>query len=174
LAQGCNTGHECSPSIPLRLLRHGSEEIYVIHNDLSIGNAGRDVTPNRNSCLRRAEPKPSGSQCRGRCNPIEYCFERSHARHFTTLDKEENQLKALHPIRSYRNFKARCQATVAAFRDYYFAALTAARDLTAAIRSHNERVSELHGDIKKIEHAVGFLYRAERYQRESNGHKVNF
>ena len=51
---------------------------------------------------------------------------------------------------------------------------TTVRELTAAVNRYNERVSELHEDIRKIEHSVGFLYRAERYQRESNGHKVNF
>jgi hypothetical protein len=48
------------------------------------------------------------------------------------------------------------------------------RELTAAINHYNQRVSELHADIRKIEQSVGFLCRAERYQRESNGHKVNF
>jgi hypothetical protein len=33
---------------------------------------------------------------------------------------------------------------------------------TTTINRYNDRVSELHEDIKKIEH---FLYRAERYQR---------
>jgi hypothetical protein len=63
---------------------------------------------------------------------------------------------------SYSNFKTSC-----------LAALSAIRDLTAAIHSHNERVSELHSEIKQIEIAVGYLHRAKRQQRESQGQKVN-
>jgi hypothetical protein len=58
-------------------------------------------------------------------------------------------------------------------RNFYFAALSAIRDLTAAIHSHNERVSELHEDIRKIEGSVGYLQRAERHERERNMQKVN-
>ena len=67
-------------------------------------------------------------------------------------------MKALR--QSYVNFKTSC-----------FAALSTIRDLTVAINSYNQGVSELHDDIKKIEHSVDFLYRAERYQRESGGIK---
>jgi hypothetical protein len=66
-------------------------------------------------------------------------------------------------MKTLRKLKAFCLDT-----------LTAIRELTAAINNYNARVSDLHADIKKIEQSVGFLYRAERYQRESNGHKVNF
>jgi len=51
---------------------------------------------------------------------------------------------------------------------------TAGRELKVAIDRYNDRVSEFHTDVRKMEHSVGFLYRAERYQREANGHKVNF
>jgi len=75
---------------------------------------------------------------------------------------------------SIRNFFRQIRAfsldTLTAIRDL----TTVGRELTAAINNYNHRVSELHQDIKKIEHSVGFLYRAERYQRESNGQKVNF
>jgi len=73
-------------------------------------------------------------------------------------------------MKTLRKLKAFCLDTLTAIRD-----LTAVgRELTAAINHYNQRVSELHADIRKIEHSVGFLYRTERYQRESNGHKVNF
>ena len=73
-------------------------------------------------------------------------------------------------MNAVRNIKTFCLGALTAIRD-----LTAVgRELIAAINHYNQRVSELHEDIKKIEHTVGFLYRAERYQRESNGHKVNF
>ena len=73
-------------------------------------------------------------------------------------------------METLRNLKAFCLDALTAIRDL----TVVARELSAALDRYNERVSEFHGDIKKIEHAVGFLYRAERYQRESNGHKVNF
>jgi hypothetical protein len=77
-------------------------------------------------------------------------------------------------MKALRKYFEQLRHSYHGFKTYCLAALSAIRDLTEAIHSHNERVSELHQDIKKIEHSVGFLYRAERYQRESNGHKVNF
>ena len=73
-------------------------------------------------------------------------------------------------FKAVRDFKTFCLDTLTAIRDL----TTAGRELTAAIDRYNDRVTEFHADIKKIEHSVGFLYRAERYQREANGHKVNF
>jgi hypothetical protein len=73
-------------------------------------------------------------------------------------------------FKAVRDFKTFCLDTLTAIRDL----TTAGRELTAAIDRYNERVSELHEDIKKIEHAVGFLHKAERYKRESNGQRVNF
>jgi len=46
-------------------------------------------------------------------------------------------------MKSIRRFKAFCLDTLAAIRE-----------LTAAISHYNERVSELHADIKKIEASV--------------------
>jgi hypothetical protein len=73
-------------------------------------------------------------------------------------------------FKAVRNFKTFCLDTLTAIRDLN----TAGRELTAAIDRYNVRVSELHENIKSIDRSVGFLYRAERYQREANGHKVNF
>jgi hypothetical protein len=73
-------------------------------------------------------------------------------------------------MKTLREFKTFCLDTLTAIRDL----TTAGGEQTAAIDRYNETVSDFQGDIKKIEHAVGFLYRAERYQREANGHKVNF
>jgi anti-sigma-K factor RskA len=50
---------------------------------------------------------------------------------------------------------------------------TTGRDLTAAVNRYNERVSELHDDIKRIEASVGYLHRVERLNREGRGQKVN-
>jgi hypothetical protein len=66
-------------------------------------------------------------------------------------------------MKAIDNFKTR----VRAISDFCVGCLEAIRGLTAAINNYNHRVSEVHQDIKKkIEHSVGFLYRAERYQRE--------
>ncbi len=65
-------------------------------------------------------------------------------------------------MKSIRRFKAFCLDTLAAIRE-----------LTAAISHYNERVSELHADIKKIEASVGYLHRAEKHKRETQGQKVN-
>ena len=46
-------------------------------------------------------------------------------------------------------------------------------ELTAAICDHNQRVSELHADIKSIERSAGYLHRVEKHKRESQGQKVN-
>jgi len=73
-------------------------------------------------------------------------------------------------LNAIRNFKTFCLDTLTAIRDL----ITVGRELVAAINHYNLRVSDLHDDIRKIEQSVGFLYRAERYPRESNGHKVNF
>ena len=73
-------------------------------------------------------------------------------------------------MKAIDNVKARIRSIC----DFCLACLEAIRALTAAINNYNQRICELHGDIKKIEHSVGFLYKAERYQRESNGHRVNF
>jgi len=82
-------------------------------------------------------------------------------------------LKALHPIRSYRKFKARCAATRTAVCSFCLDTLAAIRALTGAINTYDLRVSELHAEIKKIEGSVGYLHRAERRKRESQGQKVN-
>jgi hypothetical protein len=91
------------------------------------------------------------------------CFGHDVARHLV------NQIGRIN-LNAIRNFKTFCLDALTAIRNL----TTAGRELTAAINNYNARVSELHADIKKIEQSVGFLYRAERYQRESNGHKVNF
>ena len=65
-------------------------------------------------------------------------------------------------MKTFRNFKTFGLDTLAAIRE-----------LTAAISDHNQRVSELHADIKKIETSVGYLHRAERHNREARGQKVN-
>jgi hypothetical protein len=96
----------------------------------------------------------------------------NHARHFS-VRKEENQLKVLHPIRSYHNFKTAWAAKYASFIAFCCASLDAVRALTSAINAYDLRVNELHADTKKVEGAVGYLARVERYNRESNGHKVN-
>jgi len=68
-----------------------------------------------------------------------------------------------------RNFKTFCLDTLTAIRDL----TTAGRELTAAVNRYNERVSELHVDIQKIETSVGYLQRVERLNREGRGQKVN-
>jgi hypothetical protein len=73
-------------------------------------------------------------------------------------------------LNAIHNFKIFCLDTLTAIRNL----IAVGRELVASINHYNQRVSELHEDIRKIEQSVGFLYRAERYQRESNGHKVNF
>jgi len=65
-------------------------------------------------------------------------------------------------MKSIRRFKAFC-----------LDALTAIRELTAAINNYSGLVSDLHADIKKIEISVGYLHRVEKYQRETQGQKVN-
>ncbi len=79
----------------------------------------------------------------------------------------------MHPIRSYRNFKAACAAKYASFIAFCFASLEAVRGLTSAINAYDLRVSELHADIQKVEGAVGYLARAEKHKRESRGQKVD-
>ena len=73
-------------------------------------------------------------------------------------------------MKTLRNLKTFCLDSLSAIRNL----TTAGRELTAAIDRYNERVSEFHADVKNIEHSVGFLYRAEHYQREANGHKADF
>jgi hypothetical protein len=53
----------------------------------------------------------------------------------------------------FRQIRAFCLDTLTAIRDL----TTAGRELTAAIDRYNDRVTEFHTDIKKIEHSVGFL-----------------
>jgi hypothetical protein len=73
-------------------------------------------------------------------------------------------------MKTLRNLKTFCLDSLSAIRNL----TTAGRELNAAIDRYNERVSEFHADVKNIEHSVGFFYRAERYQREANGHKADF
>ena len=65
-------------------------------------------------------------------------------------------------MNAIRNFKTFCLDTLAAIRE-----------LTAAVRDYNVRVSELHEDIRKIEGSVSYLHRVERHNREARGQKVN-
>lgn len=75
----------------------------------------------------------------------------------------------MHPIRSYRNFKAACKS----FIKFCLDSLEAIRALTSTIKDYELRAGEFHADLKKVEGAVGYLARAERHRRETQGQKVN-
>lgn len=69
----------------------------------------------------------------------------------------------------FRQIRAFCLDTLTAIRDL----TSAGRELTAAIDRYNERGSDFHGDIRKIETSVGYLQRVVRLNREGRGQKVN-
>jgi hypothetical protein len=65
-------------------------------------------------------------------------------------------------IKTLRHLKTFFLDMLTAIRDL----TTAGRELKVAIDRYNDRVSEFHTDVRKIEHSVGFLYRAERWRSE--------